>query len=78
MSLEDLSNYWNLIFVAPLGFLLHKFVNHSNRITTLETTQKFYVEKVEKICKSNEDLQNEVHEMIGRLNEHLSGRKSVS
>lgn len=71
MSFEDLSSYWNMIFVAPLGFLLHKFVNHSNRITTLETKQEVYIEKVNRICESNEKLTKSVHEMIGRMDEHL-------
>jgi len=74
MSFEDLSNYWNMIFVAPLGFLLHKFVNHSNRITSIETNQKNMDEKINRICNSNDLLSKEVHEMLGRLDEHLKSR----
>ncbi len=63
MSFEDLPNYWNIIFVAPLGFLLHRFVNHSNRITTLET-------KIEKLDKLDE-LCDDVQYIKGLLDEHL-------
>ena len=63
MSFENFANYWNIIFVAPLGFLLHRFVNHSNRITTLET-------KIEKLDKLDE-LCDDMHYVKGLLDEHL-------
>ncbi len=71
MSFEDLSNWWQMFFVAPLGFLLHKFVNHSNRISTLEANQKIYMKKADDQCKASQELRDEVKTMIGRLDEHL-------
>jgi len=56
-----------MIFVAPLGFLLHKFINHSNRIATLETNQKNNLDKLNKI----DDLCNDVSYIKGLLDEHL-------
>ena len=53
---EQLSSYWNLIFVAPLGFLLHKFVNHSSRISTLEANQRNNLDKLDKIDGICEDV----------------------
>jgi len=68
MSLiENFPDWINIFLIAPLGFALMKIINHSSRITKIETTQTFYVDKVEKICRSNEELQKEVHELIGRL-----------
>lgn len=68
MSLEDIFNsYWNMIFVAPLGFLLHKFVSHSNRITKLETNQKSVMENMKKI----DVLCDDVSYIKGLLDEHL-------
>ena len=63
MSLEDLSNYWNMFFVAPLGFLLHRFVNHSNRITTLEGKME-KLDKIDQLC-------HDVQYIKGLLDEHL-------
>jgi len=71
MSIEDLSNYWNTIFLAPLAFLLHRFVNHSNRIGKLETKQNIYTKKMDEVCKSNRELSENVNRMIGRMDEHL-------
>ena len=68
MSLEEqIANYWNMIFVAPLGFLLHRFVYHSNRISTLEANQKNNLNKLEKI----DDLCKDVSYIKGLLDEHL-------
>ncbi len=77
MSLESLSDYWQMFFVAPLGFLLHKFVSHSGRIATLEANQKIYMKKADEQCKTNEELTKKVHEMIGRLDMHLGGEKKL-
>ena len=67
MNLEDLSNYWNIFFVVPLGFLLHKFVNHSNRITTFETNQNNNLDKLNKI----DDLCKDISYIKGLLDGHL-------
>ena len=67
MSLEDLANYWNMVFVAPSGFLLYKFVNHSSRISTLEANQQSNLSKLDKI----DDLCSDVSYIKGLLDERL-------
>ncbi|QMU54469.1 MAG: hypothetical protein GKS07_05980 [Nitrosopumilus sp.] len=67
MSLENLSDYWNIFFVAPLGFLLHRFVNHSNRIATLEANQKNNLDKLDKI----DGLYTDISYIKGLLDEHM-------
>ena len=73
MSFEDsIPNWIYIIFIAPIGIFVNQIrVKHSNRITVLETKQNLYEKKVDKICKSNEDLAEKVNQMIGRMDEHL-------
>ncbi|MDH3192556.1 MAG: hypothetical protein OEM18_07715 [Nitrosopumilus sp.] len=52
-----------MFFVAPLGFLLHRFVNHSNRITTLEGKMD-KLDKIDQLC-------HDVQYIKGLLDEHL-------
>ena len=59
----EFPNWIYTFLVAPLGFLLHKHVNHSNRIGTLES-------KIEKLDKIDE-LCDDVHYIKGLLDERL-------
>jgi hypothetical protein len=67
MSYEDLANYWDMIFLAPLGFLFHKFANHPSRISTLEANQQNNLSKLDRI----DDLCSDVSYIKGLLDEHL-------
>ena len=60
-----------MVFVAPLAFLLHRFVNHSSRIATLEANQKNNLDKLSKI----EELCEDVSYIKGLLDEHLKDKK---
>ncbi|QMU53518.1 MAG: hypothetical protein GKS07_10920 [Nitrosopumilus sp.] len=67
MSFENFSDYWNLIFVAPLAYLMQRFVSHSSRISTLKANQKNNLNKLDKI----DDLCTDISYIKGLLDEHL-------
>jgi len=71
MSFEELPNLIYTFVLVPLGFGLLKTFQNSNRITKLETKQENYINKIDKMCISNDELTKKVHTMIGRLDEHL-------
>ncbi|MDH3360939.1 MAG: hypothetical protein OEL56_02030 [Nitrosopumilus sp.] len=54
--MEDFANYWNMFFVTPLGFLLHKFVNHSSRISAPETNVSIIKEDMQKMDILYDDI----------------------
>lgn len=72
MSLEEIPSIIYAIVFAPLSFLLHKHVNHSNRITKLETEKINNQQKLDRLCKSNELLIKEFYELKGTIEQHLN------
>jgi len=67
MSLEDVPNWIYTVLLAPMGFLLHKHISNSNRLTTLESNQKNNLAKLNKI----DDLCEDISYIKGLLDEHL-------
>ena len=55
MSIDDFP-FWSIVF-APLAYFFKTKVNHSNRITALETDNQTIKEQMEKIDTLCDDVQ---------------------
>lgn len=64
-------NYLWVIITAPIVLIYNKITSHEGRISATEAKQETYEKKVDKMCKSSEKLSEEVHKLIGRVDEHL-------
>ena len=73
--LEFLNYLWIFISI-PVGLIYNKINNHEGRISATEAKQEIYEKKVDKMCNSTDDLTKEVHEMIGKLDLHLSNSRT--
>ena len=71
MSVDDFPSWVYTFLIAPILLTAQRIYSHHGRITKVEERQDLYEKKVDKMCKSNEDLTKKVHEMIGKLDEHL-------
>ena len=77
MSVDEFIPNWIYTFlILPILVLYQKHFSIKNRVTILETRQDFYTKKVDKMCKSSDELAKEVHEMIGKMDEHLRSNSS--
>lgn len=70
MSFQDLPNILFTVFIAPLGFALHRVINNSSRLTKVETKQKQFEKQLEKLDKLDE-LCNDVSYIKGMLDERF-------
>jgi len=70
-QLEFLPDWIYTFLILPIAVLFQRHFHNGNRITVLETNQENYMKKVDKMCKSNDDLAKSINQMIGRLDEHL-------
>jgi len=75
MELEFLPNWIYTFLILPIVVLFQRQFSFKNivtkEITELKTNQKIYIDKVNKICQSNEELAKEVNQMIGKMDEHF-------
>ena len=76
MSVEEIPSWIYTFLILPILVLYQKHFSIKTRVVKLETTQEFYTKKVDKICDSSEKLAKEVHEMIGKMDEHLRSNSS--
>lgn len=75
-EIEFIPNWIYTFLVLPIVLLYQKHFSMKNRLTKIETTQEFYTKKVDKMCQSSDELAKEVHEMIGKMDEHLRSNSS--
>lgn len=86
MSLEDIPNWIYIVFIAPLGFTLHKVINYGSKFSILETKVKVLdenlikldtvvlknsQEKFDTICADITAIKQSVARIEGTLAEHL-------
>ncbi|GEM_PF-5685757 len=72
MSLaETFSDWWQLVIIAPLGFVLHKVINHDSRISVNETKIATLEKTCEKLCTETTETNNILRKLDGRFEEHF-------
>lgn len=69
MSIDDFP-FWTSVF-APMAYFFKTKINHSNRITVLETKVESIDEKMQKI----DTLCDDISYIKGLLDQHLRGEK---
>jgi len=68
MSVDDFP-FWTSIF-APMAYFFKTKINHSNRITAIETWKESTDERLQKLDKLD-DVCNDISYIKGLLDEHL-------
>lgn len=72
MAGEEFLPDWIYTFlILPIAVLFQRTFSVSSRVKVLESKDRIDDEKINKICSSNDELSKEVHELIGRVDEHL-------
>ena len=66
-----MSNWIYTVVIFPLAILFQKHFSSTSRISVLEQKDIINDEKFEKLCLSVDELTKEVHNLIGRIDEHL-------
>ena len=69
-EIEFIPNYIYTVLILPIIVLFQKHFSVSSRVTVLESKDKIDDEKFGNICTCLDELTKEVHEMLGRWDEH--------
>lgn len=59
------------VLILPIGLAFQRIYSIGGRVSVLESMNKNQDKRIERICKSNDNLTKEVNQMIGMLKEHL-------
>ena len=60
--------------IIPIVLAFQKHFSLASRVSVLESKKESVEKRLDNLCCSTNDLKDEVHEMIGRLDEHLRRR----
>ena len=71
MEIDFVSNWVYTFLVLPFAILFQRYFAISSRISVLENKDEINDDKFDKLCLSVNELTKEVHELIGRMDEHL-------
>lgn len=68
---ESFPSWVYTFFIIPLAYLFKRHFNYTKTVDQQQIRLNNHEKKIEKMCRSSDDLTKEVHEMIGTLKEHL-------
>jgi hypothetical protein len=71
MEYSFLPDWIYTFLILPIAILFQRYYVSSSRITVLENKDEINDDKFEKLCGSVDELTKEVHELIGKIDEHL-------
>lgn len=68
MTFEDtILNYWQILFLAPLGFVSAKLFSLNAKVSVNETQIKILKETVENLCDKHDTTNNLLRELNGQF-----------
>lgn len=71
MAFEFLPDWIYTFLILPIAILFQRHFVLSSKVVILQEKDKINDKKFDKLCESIDDLTKEVHELIGRWDEHL-------
>ena len=75
MAIDFLPEWIYTVLIIPIGLAFQKHFSLKNKVTEIETNQKNYIEKIDKLCSEQTKLAQSVNFMRGELNEYFRAKK---
>lgn len=70
-NIESFPSWVYTFFIIPLAYLFKRHMSYTKTVDQHEIKLNYHDKKIEKMCKSSDDLAKEVNQMLGTLKEHL-------
>lgn len=72
MSVQDaISNYWQILFVAPLGFVAHKVFSLNAKVSVHDAEIATLKDTCNNLCQQSQKQIELLSDISGQLKEHL-------